>query len=124
MKVQVLGESFGPYRQSERSHTYQQYLQQLLDNGFAYRCTCTPEELEKMRAEQAKKKKYDGRCRNKKFRRKIAEHYVVRFAMPLEGTTLVADQIKGDTIFDNSQLDDFILRRSDGGPTYNFRRCM
>lgn len=117
-----VGGEFGPYRQSERSHTYQQYLQQLLDNGSAYRCTCTPEELEKMRAEQAEKgelQKYDGRCRNKNLDENCGTH-VVRFAMPLEGTTLVADQIKGDTIFDNSQLDDFILRRSDGGPTYNF----
>ena len=81
-----VGGEFGPYRQSERSHTYQQYLQQLLDNGSAYRCTCTPEELEKMRAEQAEKgelQKYDGRCRNKNLDENCGTH-VVRFAMPLE----------------------------------------
>jgi glutamyl-tRNA synthetase len=117
-----VGGDFGPYRQSERSQTYQQYIQQLLEKGLAYRCTCTPDDLDKMRSEQASKgelQKYDSRCRNKKLGADCGVH-VVRFAMPLEGTTLVADQIKGDTIFDNTQLDDFILRRSDGGPTYNF----
>ena len=117
-----VGGEFAPYRQSERGETYQKYIQQLLDKGLAYRCTCTPEDLEKMRAEQALKgepQKYDSRFRDKQLGEDCGPH-VVRFAMPLEGTTLVADQIKGDTIFDNTQLDDFILRRSDGGPTYNF----
>ena len=117
-----VGGEHGPYRQSERGHTYQQYLQLLLDKGLAYRCTSTPEELEEMRAEQAAKgelQMYDRRCRNQNLGEDCGTH-VVRFAMPLEGTTLVADQIKGDTTFDNTQLDDFILRRSDGSPTYNF----
>ena len=118
----TIGGDFGPYRQSERSDSYQKYLEQLLDNGRAYRCTCSSEELEQMRSEQAAKgelQKYDGRCRNKGLTEDCGTH-VVRFAMPLEGTTLVADQIKGDTVFENTQLDDFILRRSDGSPTYNF----
>ena len=117
-----VGGDYGPYRQSERGDSYQQYIQQLLDNGLAYRCTSTPEELEEMRAEQAAKgelQMYDRRCRNQNLGEDCGTH-VVRFAMPLEGTTVVADQIKGETIFDNTQLDDFILRRSDGSPTYNF----
>ncbi len=111
----------GPYFQSERSEIYQQHIQQLLDAGRAYYCTCTPEALEAMRKKgmaAGGKPKYDGTCREKGLTR--TENAVVRFKAPLTGTTVLEDVVKGNIVFQNTELDDFIIARSDGSPTYNF----
>lgn len=111
----------GPYFQSKRLDIYQQYIQRLLDKGAAYYCTCSTQELEVMRQKgmaAGGKPKYDGTCRNKGLS-KTADA-VVRFKAPLAGTTVLSDVIKGSIVFQNSEMDDFIISRSDGTPTYNF----
>ncbi len=112
----------GPYRQTDRFDVYRRYTEKLLDEGKAYYCYCSPEELEQRRQEalaQGKSPKYDGRCRD--LREPVAGRKpVVRFRMPLEGEIVVHDLIKGEIIFDNKLLDDLIIMRSDGTPTYNF----
>jgi len=111
----------GPYFQSRRMAIYQEYIQRLLDKGAAYYCTCSPRELEVMRQKgmaAGGKPKYDGTCREKGLFK--TENAVVRFKAPLSGTTVLADVIKGNIVFQNSELDDFIIARSDGTPTYNF----
>ena len=111
----------GPYFQSKRLDIYHQYIQRLLDKGEAYYCTCSPQELEAMRLKgmaAGGKPKYDGTCRDKDLS-KTADT-VVRFKAPLVGTTILSDVIKGNIVFQNSELDDFIIARSDGTPTYNF----
>jgi glutamyl-tRNA synthetase len=112
----------GPYRQTDRFDVYRSYAGKLLNEEKAYYCYCSPEELEQRRQEalaQGKSLKYDGRCRNLKEPvpgRKPA----VRFKMPQEGETVVNDLIRGRIVFENTQLDDLIIMRSDGTPTYNF----
>ncbi len=112
----------GPYRQTDRFDVYRSYTGKLLNEEKAYYCYCSPEELEQRRQEalaQGKSLKYDGRCRNLKEPvpgRKPA----VRFKMPQEGETVVNDLIKGRVAFENAYLDDLIIMRSDGTPTYNF----
>jgi glutamyl-tRNA synthetase len=112
----------GPYRQTDRFDVYRSYAGKLLNEEKAYYCYCSPEELEQRRQEalaQGKSLKYDGRCRNLKEPvpgRKPA----VRFKMPQEGETVVNDLIRGRIVFENIQLDDLIIMRSDGIPTYNF----
>lgn len=111
----------GPYFQSRRFDIYQNYLDKLLAEGKAYYCACQPEDLEtKRKAAMAagKKPKYDGTCRYLGIQK--GPNTVVRFRMPDYGTTVVNDLIKGPTEFDNSELDDLIIQRSDGTPTYNF----
>jgi glutamyl-tRNA synthetase len=112
----------GPYRQTERLDIYRKYIDRLLSEGKAYYCYCTPEELEQRRKERLSKglvPKYDGRCRE--IRQGIPDRRpVVRFKMPQEGQTIVDDMIRGRIIFENTQLDDLIIMRSDGIPTYNF----
>jgi len=111
----------GPYFQSRRLDVYRQYIRQLLDKGAAYYCTCSPQELEAMRQKgmaAGGKPKYDGTCRNKALAK--SADAVVRFKAPLAGTTVLSDVIKGNIVFQNSELDDFIIARSDGTPTYNF----
>ena len=111
----------GPYFQSKRLDIYHQYIQRLLDTGKAYYCTCSPQELEAMRQKgmaAGGKPKYDGTCRDKGLSKE--ENAVVRFKAPLTGTTVLSDVIKGNIVFQNSELDDFIIARSDGTPTYNF----
>lgn len=110
----------GPYFQSERFDIYAEYVQKLLDSGNAYYCTCTPEEIEDMRKKAmvaGSKPKYNGKCRNKKIGK--SGNAVVRFASAAGGTTVVKDVIKGNIQFQNTELDDFIIVRSDGTPTYN-----
>lgn len=112
----------GPYRQTDRFDVYRSYCEKLLKEGKAYYCYCSPEELEQRRQEalaQGKSPKYDGRCRNVKVP-VPGKNPAVRFKMPQEGQTVVNDLIKGRTVFDNAQLDDLIIMRSDGTPTYNF----
>lgn len=111
----------GPYYQTQRFDRYKETVQKLLDTGHAYHCYCTTEELDAMRAEQrarGEKPKYDGRCRERKEPREGVEP-VVRFRMPLEGVTVVDDQVRGRVEFENRELDDLIIARSDGTPTYN-----
>ena len=111
----------GPYFQSKRADIYQQHIQQLLDANRAYYCTCSPEALEAMRKKgmaEGGKPKYDGTCREQGLNR--TENAVVRFKAPLEGTTVLEDVVKGNIVFQNTELDDFIIARSDGSPTYNF----
>ncbi|MEZ4599169.1 MAG: glutamate--tRNA ligase [Syntrophotaleaceae bacterium] len=111
----------GPYYQSERFDLYRLKIAQMVDRGTAYRCYCTPEELEakrKLAEEEKRKPKYDGTCRNRK---DVPEGtpYVVRFRCPDTGITSFNDRIKGPISFQNEELDDLILQRSDGTPTYN-----
>lgn len=122
MKWLALDWDEGPYRQVDRFDIYRSYTRKLLQEGKAYYCYCSSEELEKRRQEalaQGKSPKYDGRCRNLK--EPVMDRVpAVRFMMPQEGETVVDDLIRGKVVFDNSQLDDLIILRSDGTPTYNF----
>ncbi|MBD3671416.1 MAG: glutamate--tRNA ligase [Gammaproteobacteria bacterium] len=111
----------GPFYQTERFDRYKEVIQKLLDQGDAYHCYCTREELEQMREEQMARKekpRYDGRCRHRKEPREGVEP-VVRFRNPTEGAVVVDDLIRGRVVFQNSELDDLIIARSDGTPTYN-----
>ncbi len=112
----------GPYRQTERMEIYRREAERLIREGKAYYCYCTPEELEVIREEMKKRcgvPKYDGRCRNRKEPREGVRP-VIRFKVDTEGETVFHDLIKGEIRYPNSQLDDFIIVRSDGTPTYNF----
>ncbi|MFQ5912568.1 MAG: glutamate--tRNA ligase [Nitrospinota bacterium] len=111
----------GPYRQTERQAIYTEYADRLLSEGKAYRCYCTPEELEAMRERaraQGKPPRYDRRCRNRTDASDLP--YALRFKAPREGKTVVEDLLRGEVSFENAQLDDMIILRSDGTPTYNF----
>jgi len=112
----------GPFYQSERAEHYGPHVERMLQSGAAYRCTCTPAEVEEMRkrAQAAGKRPgYDGHCRG---RSDIdpAQPHVVRFRTPDDGQTAVRDLIRGGVLFDNTEIDDFVICRSDGTPTYNF----
>jgi glutamyl-tRNA synthetase len=111
----------GPYYQTHRLDIYNKNIAQLIDSGHAYYCTCSPAEIEVMRQKamaSGGKPKYDGTCRNRGLPK--TESAVVRLKAPVAGTTVVEDVIKGNIVFQNEELDDFILCRSDGIPTYNF----
>ena len=111
----------GPYFQSERYHIYSEHFNKLVDSGHAYYCTCTSEQVEEMRKKAmalGEKPKYDGSCREKG--RKKTDGSVIRFKSPLIGTTVLEDVVKGNIVFQNYELDDFIIQRSDGMPTYNY----
>jgi len=111
----------GPYFQTQRFDIYRDYIQKLLDSGHAYYCTCTPEQIDAMRQQAmatGAKPRYDGTCREKGLDK--SDNAVVRFKAPLTGTTVVEDVIKGNIVFQNDELDDFVICRSDGTPTYNF----
>lgn len=118
----------GPYFQSQRFSIYHEWAKRLLQEGKAYRCYCTPEELEEKRkaALAAKQKpKYDGRCRHltaQQEQRFLSEgrQHALRLKIPELGTITVEDAIRGKVEFDLAELDDFIILRSDGRPTYNF----
>lgn len=112
----------GPFRQTERQAIYLDYVNKLLQSGHAYHCYCSPEDLEQRRQEalaRKEKPKYDGRCRNLE-NPDPGKSSVVRFKSPLEGKTVVKDLLRGEVTFNNTELDDFIILRSDGTPTYNF----
>ena len=118
----LAGGDYGPYRQSERMDRYDRCIEQLLADGLAYRCNMTSAELDQLREDQrarGEKPRYDRRNRDKNLGPDVGEH-VVRLKMPLEGQIVVQDLIKGTVTFDADELDDWILRRSDGAPTYNF----
>ncbi len=113
----------GPFYQSERFDLYRSKVQQLLENGQAYRCYCTQEELNAKREAALKsggKPKYDGTCRNRTAAPSADAPFVVRFKSPLDGETTFVDRIKGPITFRNEELDDIIIQRTDGTPTYNF----
>lgn len=120
--------NYGPYIQSERLDLYKKYAKQLVKNGTAYRCFCTSERLEQMRQEQLARKQapmYDRHClnlSNEEIEKKIAngEPYVIRQKINTEGTTEYFDVIRGKVSIKNELLDDQILIKSDGYPTYNF----
>ena len=111
----------GPFRQTERQEIYTKKIMHLLSTGKAYHCYCTPEELDQKRNDAQKaglKPKYDGTCRK---RTDTPEKpYVVRFKAPQEGSVVVEDMLRGKVIFDIAELDDLIIQRTDGTPTYNF----
>ena len=112
----------GPYRQTERQEIYTQKVDQLLNEGKAYRCYCSTEELDLKRNEAQKKglkPKYDGTCRGRTDQPK-GTPFVVRFKAPREGLVVVDDLLRGKVVFDIAELDDLIIQRTDGSPTYNF----
>jgi glutamyl-tRNA synthetase len=121
------GGPFGPYTQSERTALYRGHAERLVATGHAYRCFCTPERLERGREEQRARGEapgYDRHCRwlpAEEVQAKVAagERYVVRFAMPLEGETRVYDLIRGEIVYQNANLEDLVLLKSDGYPTYH-----
>ena len=109
-----------PVRQSERSELYQQAVEQIIESGKAYYCNCSKERLDEMRAEQQSKglkPQYDGKCRNLNL--KSDSSTVLRLKTPRDGELIFHDLVRGEVIFQNSELDDLILLRSDGSPTYH-----
>jgi glutamyl-tRNA synthetase len=118
-----LDEDEGPFYQTQRYDRYREVIQLFLEKGLAYRCYCSKEELEAMReAQLARKEKprYDGRWRDSKETPPPGVTPVIRFRNPLAGEVVVEDLVHGRTVFQNSELDDLIIQRSDGNPTYNF----
>jgi glutamyl-tRNA synthetase len=126
MKWLELDYDEGPFYQTERYPLYRQKVRELLAMGKAYPCTCSAAELDAKRQAAMKEKRkpsYDGACRPAEG--VIATlpsdtPYTIRFRTPREGTTVVKDLIKGDVAFENRELDDLIIARTDGSPTYNF----
>jgi len=122
MKWLGLDHDLGPYYQTQRFDRYKEVLARMLADGTAYRCYCTREELDKMREEQMARKekpRYIGIWRDRTDARPGVEP-VIRFKNPLDGAVVVEDLVHGSVTFQNSELDDLIIARSDGTPTYNF----
>lgn len=112
----------GPFYQSDYFPLYKEHVQKLLDCGKAYKCYCTSEELDAKRnlaMQEGRKPKYDGTCRERADQ-PDGQPYVVRFLAPQGGVTSFDDLIKGTITFPNEELDDLIIQRTDGTPTYNF----
>ncbi|MCU7843375.1 MAG: glutamate--tRNA ligase [Candidatus Thiodiazotropha sp. (ex Monitilora ramsayi)] len=110
----------GPFYQTKRFDRYNQVIDQLMEKGFAYRCNCSRERLDQLREEamqQKRKPRYDGHCRDREV--SPDEPHVIRFRNPDTGVVVVDDLIRGRVGFNNEELDDLILRRTDGSPTYN-----
>jgi glutamyl-tRNA synthetase len=110
----------GPFYQTKRFERYNAVIDELLASGKAYRCTCSRERLDALRAQQMEnrqKPRYDGHCRERDI--DPSEPHVVRFRNPLEGEVVFDDLIRGRITVSNAELDDLIIRRSDGSPTYN-----
>jgi len=122
-----VGGGYGPYFQSQRLETYRPVAQQLVGEGHAYPCYCSPQRLEAMRAEQVRRKQppgYDRRCRNLSGEERARLEAqgtvpVIRFKTALGDQTKFQDLIRGEVVFENSTLDDFVLLKSDGYPTYH-----
>ena len=111
----------GPFYQTQRFDRYKEVIQQLIKQGDAYYCYCSKDELESLREEQRankQKPRYDGRCRHRTAPREGVEP-VIRFKNPISGQVVVEDAIRGNVVFENSELDDLIIARPDGTPTYN-----
>jgi len=112
----------GPFFQTDRFDRYKEVVDQWLGEGKAYHCFCTKEELEELGAgqmERGEKTRYDGRCCDRTDVREGVSP-VVRFKNPLDGEVVIEDQVRGSVVFQNTELDDLIIARSDGTPTYNF----
>jgi glutamyl-tRNA synthetase len=112
----------GPYYQTKRFDRYNEIIAQMLDKGTAYKCYCSRERIESLREEQAangEQQKYDGCCRDLA-PRDTDEPFVVRFKNPTEGSVIFEDHVRGRIEISNSMLDDLIIKRTDGVPTYNF----
>jgi glutamyl-tRNA synthetase len=110
----------GPFYQTERFDHYHGVIQTLMDKGLAYRCNCSKERLEQLREQQMAQKikpRYDGHCRDREI--SPEEPHVIRFRNPDEGDVVIDDLIRGRVVFNNNELDDLIIRRTDGSPTYN-----
>ena len=122
-----VGGDKGPYRQSERFDLYKEYAEKLVEKGEAYYCFCTSDRLQKLRERQVAMKQapgYDGHCRKLteeeiKAKLEAGEPYTIRLKMPYEGETIVNDQLRGEIRFENSKIDDQVLLKSDGFPTYH-----
>jgi glutamyl-tRNA synthetase len=123
-----VGGEFGPYYQSQRTELYQRWANWLVDHDLAYRCYCSSERLEQVRQQQIARKEdpgYDRHCRDltpaarEKLHAETGGQYVIRFKMPVDGTTTVHDTLRGDIAFDNYKLQDLVLLKSDGYPTYH-----
>lgn len=122
-----VGGDYGPYRQSERTDIYKKHAEMLLEKGAAYRCFCTPERLNEMRAECRKQKKnpmYDGKCKaltEKDIAENLAQKlpFVVRLNVPAEGECVVSDRLRGEVRYNFKEVDDQVLIKSDGFPTYH-----
>lgn len=111
----------GPYYQTQHFDRYKEVIQQLVDQGDAYRCYCSKEELEQLRTEQMankEKPRYNGLCRHLT-EPQPGKEFVVRFKNPVDGIVTIKDLVKGDINIDNKELDDLIIARTDGSPTYN-----
>ena len=109
-----------PINQSQRGEIYQAAAKKIIDSGQAYYCNCSVERLDKMRAEQQSKglkPQYDGKCRDLNLNK--SDDTVLRLKTPLEGQIVVKDHVRGNIVFNNSELDDLIILRSDGSPTYH-----
>ena len=112
----------GPYYQTKRFDRYNEIIGQMLESGTAYKCYCSRERIESLREEQAangEQQKYDGCCRDLA-PRDTDEPFVVRFKNPVEGSVVFDDHVRGRIEISNSMLDDLIIKRTDGVPTYNF----
>jgi glutamyl-tRNA synthetase len=123
-----VGGPFGPYRQSERAEIYRKHAAQLLESGKAYRCFCTPERLNQLKVQQdaegQDRKGYDRRCRDLpsvviESNLSTGMPYTIRLAIPLTGEIVVPDRLRGEIRFEVVQLDDQVLLKSDGLPTYH-----
>lgn len=122
-----VGGLFGPYRQSERKEIYLDYARQLIDQGKAYYCFCTPQRLASVREQQQRSKlpiKYDGTCRQLdpgEAAKRVAagEPHVIRFKIPEEGSITIRDYLRGDIVVENRTIDDYILIRTDGFALYH-----
>ena len=122
-----LGGPYAPYRQSERQELHKKWADELIARGHAYHCFCTPERLEKVRQEQQRQKlpvRYDGLCRHldaAQARQRVSagEKYVIRFKMPYDGQTKAVDVMRGEITWENKDLDDAIILKSDGLATYH-----
>ncbi|NUM47235.1 MAG: glutamate--tRNA ligase, partial [Anaerolineales bacterium] len=122
-----IGGPHAPYRQSERKAIYQEYAEKLIASGHAFRCFCTPERLDTVRKQQQANKqqaRYDGHCHHlppEEVASRVAagEPHVIRFKMPTEGSITVHDHLRGDITVQNSQLDDYVLVKSDGLAVYH-----
>jgi glutamyl-tRNA synthetase len=122
-----VGGDFGPYRQSERVHIYKEFAYRLVEVGAAYPCFCTPKKLEEIRQRQRAMKHnrgYDGTCRmipahEAMARIREGEPHTIRLKMPLEGVTMIRDLLHGEVSYPNEQIDDQVLLKSDGFPTYH-----
>ncbi len=122
-----VGGPYAPYRQSQRTENYQKAAKELLDKSAAYPCFCTSERLEQLRRDQLRRKVspgYDGRCRGLSAEEVAAKHaenlpYTIRLKIPKEGATTFVDRLRGEVTIENHQVDDQVLLKSDGFPTYH-----